>query len=360
MIPTRLAAILVALAPLGLMAHPASVLLPKKSLAEKIDEHPDVVLARPTRLDDPQFRITAALKSGGGAERGMVVAAVISPDAEAPESIENLLTSFLLTRREGTREWVIQSPAGLHLTPFFRRVVALSPDYALSEDLYEERLRFFLPLLAHPDTRITNSAVAAIGRAPYLTVRGLAPDLERTRVRTWIDDPKHAGWRSLQYTLLGICGEEADVVFLRDRLEGMWARNEATDLASMLVASIELEGEAAAARIVDAYVKDRERTFAEIKAALLALAMQGDERDPLPREPVIAAFDWLVANRTPLAYLVVPDYVRWEHWEVMPGLVELARSRGHQFPYIRQRVIRFLEACPLPAARQHLLVLPAS
>ena len=180
------------------------------------------------------------------------------------------------------------------------------------------------------------------------------------QLRTWIDDPKQAGWRSLQYTLLGICGNEADEVLLRDRLEEMWARNDSTDLAPMLVASIELAGEVAAARIIDDYIKDRERTFSEIKAALLALAMQGDERDPLPREPVIEAFDWLIENRTPLAYLVVPDYVRWEYWEAMPGLVELARSRGHQLPYIRQRVISFLEACPLPAARQHLLVLPAS
>ena len=335
-------------------AHPASVLLPKKSLAEKIDENTDVVLARPTRLEDPQFRITATLKSGNSIERGLVVDATLSKDPEAPEAIDDLLTSLLLTRKSHSDGWVVQSPAGLHLTPFFRKVVGLPKGYSDSDELYRERLRFFLPLVAHPDTRIANSAVAAIGRAPYATVRLLEGDLDQGKLRAFISDPKQAGWRSLQYTLLGIGGNEADAAFLRESIDALWQNNDSTDLAAILVAYIELAGPQAADHIVEAYVKDRDRTFAEIKQALTALAMQGDERDPLPREQVIEAFGWLVENRVPLAYLVVPDYARWEHWEIMPELAELARTRGFQLPYIRNRVRSYLEACPLPSARLHL------
>ena len=340
----------------SLEAHPASVLLPKKSLAEKIDESPDVVLARPIRLEDPQYRVTAVLK-GDSIQPGQVVEATLSKDPEAPEAIEDLLTSLLLTRKREGEGWVIQSPAGLHLTPFFRKVVALPRGWAEDPDRYRERLQFFLPLVAHPDTRIANSAVAAIGRAPYATVRLLKDDLDREKLRAYIADPKQAGWRSLQFTLLGIGGDGEDAKFIRETLDGMWENNEFTDLAAMLVAYIELGGRDAADHIFEAYIKDRDRTFVEIKDALTALAMQGDEGDPLPLEPVIEAFGWVLENRAPLVYLVVPDYTRWEHWDIMPELAEIAKTRGFQLPYIRQRVIAYLEACPLPEARQHLLAL---
>ena len=342
------------LLPALLAAHPASVLLPKKSLAEKIDENPDVVLARPVQLEEPVYRITAVLKSGSAVERGAIVDATLSKDAEAPESIDNLLTSLLLTRQSEADPWVIQSPAGLHLTPFFRKVVALPQDYADAPEAYAERLRFFLPLLAHPDTRIAISAVAAIGRAPYATVRLLEDDLDPEQIRGWIDDPAQSGWRALQYTLLGIAGDEAEAAWVRTRLDEMWLENEFTNLAAMLVAYIELGGPDAADHVFEAYIKDRGRTFVEIKEALVALAMQGDEQDPLPREQVIEAYAWLLENRAPLAYLVIPDYTRWEHWDVMPELASIAHDQGHRLPYIRQRVIAYLEACPLPEAQTHL------
>ncbi|MGI9240929.1 MAG: hypothetical protein ACR2RV_09010 [Verrucomicrobiales bacterium] len=343
-----------AAAPVFVGAHPASVLLPKKSLAEKIDENPDVVLARPIRLENPQYRITAILKGDGSIEPGQIVEATLSKDPEAPAAIDNLLTSLLLTRKREGDGWVIQSPAGLHLTPFFRKVVALPEGWANYPKLYRERLLFFLPLVAHPDTRIANSAVAAIGRAPYATVRLLKDDLDREKLRAFIADPKQIGWRSLQLSLLGIGGDGEDAKFVRETIDARWEKNEYTDLAALLVAYIELEGTKAADHIVKAYVKDRDRTFIEIQQALTALAMQGDERDPLPREPVIEAFGWVLENRAPLAYLVVPDYMRWKHWDVMPDLAEIARTRGYQLPYIRKRVMTYLEACPLPAAQDHL------
>ena len=344
----------IALAPALSPAHPASVFLPKVSLVDKIETHESVVLARPTRLEDPVYRVTAVLKSGESVERGNILEATLSQDPEAPETIEALMTSLLLTRRSEMDGWVIQSPAGLYLTPFFRQVLELPNGFEESDEIYLQRVRFFLPLLAHPDTRLANCAVAAIGKAPYVVVRELEPELDRTRLRQWIDDPNQEGWRALQFSLLGIGGNKEDASFLRSRIESIWADNNSQNLASLLVAYIELEGQEAARYIVDAYVKDRDRTFPEIKQALVALAMQGDEQDPLPREDVIEAFNWLIANRQPLAYLVVRDYLRWEHWEVTPELVALARERGYQVPYLRQRVIEFLEACPLPEAQQHI------
>lgn len=343
-----------ALVPTVAGAHPVSVFLPRESLVDKIETHESVVLARPTRLDNPVYRVTSVLKAGTPVKRGDILEATLSQAPEAPEDIDNVLTSLLLTRKSAEDEWMVQSPAGLHLTPFFRQVVELPGNYEELEERYLERLRFFLPLLAHPDTRLANCAVAAIGKAPYLVVRGLEPEIDRIRIRKWIADPKQKGWRSLQFALLGIGGNEEDATFLRSRIDAMWAANEDRELASLLVAYIELKGREAGRHIVDAYVKDRERTFPEIKQALVALAMQGDEQDPLPREDAIEAFDWLVEHRAPLAYLVVPDYLRWEHWEVMPKLVEVARERGYDLPYIRMQVVTYLQACPLPAAKSHL------
>ena len=350
----RVASAGLALAPTLGLAHPASVFLQKDSLVDKIEKHEEAVLARPTRLEDPVFRVTSVLRSKGTVKRGDILEARLSKDPEAPEEIDTLMASLLLTRKTAGDDWVIQSPAGLHLTPFFRQVVELPDNFESSNDIYRERLLFFLPLLAHPDTRLANCAVAAIGKAPYIVVREISPELDRERVREWLDDPEQEGWRALQISLLGIGGNKEDASYLRSRIDAKWAENDSRNLASLLVAYIELEGREAARHVVDAYVKDRDRTFAEIKQALVALAMQGDERDPLPREDAIEAFNWLVANRQPLAYLVIRDYIRWEHWEVMPELVALAKERGYQIPFLRQRVIEFLEACPLPAAKEHI------
>ena len=69
---------------------------------------------------------------------------------------------------------------------------------------------------------------------------------------------------------------------------------------------------------------------------------------------MIEAFGWLLENRPPLSYLVVGDYLRWEHWEVMPKLVQIADRQRDTIPFIRKQVLAYLEACPLPEAREHL------
>jgi hypothetical protein len=51
-----------------------------------------------------------------------------------------------------------------------------------------------------------------------------------------------------------------------------------------------------------------------------------------------------------LAETIIEDFARWEDWSVAPKLMQI--HAGGQQPWNNAMITKYLEACPLPAAKQ--------
>ena len=80
--------------------------------------------------------------------------------------------------------------------------------------------------------------------------------------------------------------------------------HDATNLAAMIGADLELRGPSRVDWVEATYFADRSRTMPEIEAALLALNVHGDANRTVPRERVIQAYRAFIRERPPMAGFV--------------------------------------------------------
>ena len=89
---------------------------------------------------------------------------------------------------------------------------------------------------------------------------------------------------------------------------------------------------------------------------VMALRFHGQEEDIIPK-PRLAAALHAVLDRPAIADLVIADLARWEDWAAMDRLLELATGKDEHAQFVRVPVIRYLQVCPLPKAKEHLATL---
>jgi hypothetical protein len=89
--------------------------------------------------------------------------------------------------------------------------------------------------------------------------------------------------------------------------------------------------------------------FAETYAAVMALRFLGEESDLVPRERVLASLR-LLLEEPKLADLVIADLARWQDWSVVDRLVAIFKDAQADNIFVREPIVNYLRACPLPAA----------
>ena len=125
----------------------------------------------------------------------------------------------------------------------------------------------------------------------------------------------------------------SDAAALEQRLEAAWKSGDATNLASMLAADLELRGAARMTWVEERYLRDRARSAPEIEAALLALSVHGNANGVIPRERVIQSYRVFMKEHPEIAGYVAPDLAAWQYWDAVPEYVALMKSDvRQQFP----------------------------
>jgi hypothetical protein len=94
---------------------------------------------------------------------------------------------------------------------------------------------------------------------------------------------------------------------------------------------------------------DREVPFTETYAAVMALRFLGEESDLVPRDRVLQSLRLLLAEPK-LADLVIADLARWQDWSVVDRLVTLFKDAKSDNIFVREPIVNYLRACPLPEA----------
>jgi hypothetical protein len=219
---------------------------------------------------------------------------------------------------------------------------------------WRERVALVVSYLEHPEPLANQIAFGEISRAPYGAMRSLKPLLDAATIARWIDDPGLAARRPTYVLLLGIAGGSDEAASLEQRLEVAWQTHDATNLAAMLAADLELQGPSRVGRIEKAYLADRTRTLPEINAALLALSVQGGANAAIARDRVIEAYRFFINERKAMAGFVAMQLADWECWDATTDYVTLLRSDVVKDPASHFAIVNYLQRSPHPAARSAL------
>jgi hypothetical protein len=330
---------------------------------QQLDTAEQVVLAEPL-VGKIGYRVVEVVK-GSVADRA-ITGEALGADATALQNDKPLL----LLRLGPTSQWKSIGRIGVEHAGWLRRLAALGnvaparpkaiwpvtartpPD--ATDAQWRERLALVVPYLQHPEALASDIAFGDVSRAPYSAIRSLKPELDAAKIETWIDDPALAERRSTYTLLLGIAGGPGDAARLEQRLKAAWQSHDATNLAAMLAADLELSGPGRVERIEQAYFADRTRTLPEIDAALLALTVQGGANAAIPRERVIEAYRLFIRERPAMAGFVALQLADWEYWDATPDYVALLKSDALKDPASHFAVVNYLRRSPHAAAAASL------
>jgi hypothetical protein len=306
------------------------------------------VLALPT-ADAGLFRVIEVIKgerpSGRAIEGGYPRSGPVA-DATAAKG-----KPLLMVRTDPLPGWVILGPIGTEQAGLLRKLAAAKRAEDMSAEDWRARAALTLPYLEHAEPLVAELDYGEVAAAPYAAMRSAKPQPAAHTVRAWLADPKLVA-RSRLYLLLGLAGNAGDATAVEQRVEAAWKSGDATNLASMLAADLELRGAAQVPWIEERYLRDRLRSGPEILAALLALSVHGNASGAIPRERVIQSYRVFMKAHPEIAGYVAQDLATWQYWDAVPEYVALMKSDvPQQFPS-RVATLAYLRQSPSPEARE--------
>jgi hypothetical protein len=326
-------------------------------IARLVEPPPAAALS--PRADGPlpkaKFVVVDSLK---GADL-LADAGLTGPDAKQIETImleEKPAGSLFLLMGVEPPNLVWSSPIAVS-----DRAVAYIKQLAELPEKGADRLDFFQAHLEDADETLARDAYDEFAVAPYADVRGLKDRMNAAQLLAWIENPKvQANRRRLYATMLGVCGSPADADRIAKILAGTDIPEEQAEIRSgldaLIACYVTLRGPEGL-DLVDrlfldrAALDDTQRNlpFAETYAAVMALRFLGEESDIVPRPRVLQSLRLLLAEPK-LADLVIADLARWQDWSVIGPLIELFKNAQADNIFVREPVVNYLKACPLPEA----------
>jgi hypothetical protein len=220
------------------------------------------------------------------------------------------------------------------------------------------RLAFFQGHLRDKQWTLAEDAFAEFAKAPYKDVIGLKDRMNHDDLIAWIKDPKTTtSRRRLYFTLLGVCGDADDFPLLESLIKSDDAKQK-RGLDALLACYLRLAGAKGLPLVEERFLKSdtfegKKVAYTETYAAIQALRFLGEECDAIDRQRLMVGLRYML-DRPLLADLVIPDLARWKDWSVIDRLVKLFKEADKESRWVRVPIVRFLQACPLPSAKEHI------
>jgi len=299
----------------------------QSTVAQQLAAAPQAVLALPT-ADAGQFRVVEVLRGErpstrtieGGYPRSASPVTGALPKGEA----------LLLIREDPLPGWVVLGAIDTDQAGWLRQLAVGQRADALSAQHWRDRVALAVPRLESRQPLAAKIAHGELSAAPYAAMRSSKPSLDARKLRAWLADPQLAARRRVYLLLLGIAGDEHDAAALERHLDADRRAGDATNLAPMLTALLELRGPARMTWVEEKYLRDRARSAPEVEAALLALSVQGHTNAVIPRERVIQSYRVYINAHPENAGAVAPDLAAWQYWDAVPVYQALMKSGVRQ------------------------------
>ncbi len=316
----------------------------RQSPAQELVALQQAVLAIPS-ADRSSYRVVEVIK-GERPPNDLIDEGSFKADAAALASGKSLL----LVRDASWPMWVNVGTLSAEHARWLRELAAGKRWADMSAKEWHARVALMLPYLEDPEPLVAEIAYDEFAAAPYTALLAVKSRLDAVTIRRWLADPKLVARRPLYVLLLGIDGDARDAAGLERRLDAAWQSGDATNLGSMLAADLELRGAARVAWIDERYLRDRARSMPEIEAALLALSVQGNANNAIPRERVIRSYRMFIREHKEIAGFVAQDLANWQYWEAVPEYVALMKSDLRQQYASRVAIVAYLKQSPGGAA----------
>jgi hypothetical protein len=335
--------LLAALCLLATSAWPCQICFRGMALtpAQQIATADRAILATPA--GDAEYRTVEAIK--GDAVTGPVTLAVR----------QRYDGTLLLVRPTPSATWIVVGPVRRDRAPLLRQIAMATPADDASDAQWSAHAALMLEHLRDPDPLVARIAHDELTRAPYAALRALKPHVDPMALAVAMDDPARQGLYTLLY---GIGGGEAAAV--ERRIDDARRARDATNLAALLAADLEIRGPSRVAWIEKTYLTASDVTLPEMQAALLALSAHGDADAVVPRLRVIAAYRAFMKAHRPMASFVAHDLASWSYWDAGPEYAALLRSKTLTDPASRVAVIAYLMQSPRADARAAARAIAAS
>jgi hypothetical protein len=245
-------------------------------------------------------------------------------------------------RDEQLPVWVVLGAIDAGHAGWLRKVAAGKRAADMSDEEWRARVALVVPYLENPEPLVAEIAYTELTAVPYAALSVAKPRLSASAVRRWLADPDLAARQPLYLLLLGFLGNAQDAAALEQRLDAAWKAGDATNLAPMLAADLELRGDARMRWVDDEYLRDPKRSTHEIEAVVLALGAHGQANRTILRERVMQSYRMFIRERKDLAGLVAPDLAAWNYWDAVPEYTALMASDVRQEGASRFAIVVYL------------------
>jgi hypothetical protein len=299
----------------------------QSTVAQQLAAATQAVLALPT-AEPRQFRVVEVVRGDRPSTR-----TIEGGYPRAASTVENALPkgeALLLIREDPLPGWVVLGAIGTDQAGWLRQLAVGTRADEISAQQWRDRVALVVPRLESPQPLVAKIAHGELSAAPYAVMRSAKPRLDARKVRAWLADPQLAARQRLYVLLLGIAGEQRDAAVLERQLDAAWQVGDATNLASMLTAELELRGPERMTWIEEKYLRDRTRSAPEVEAALLALSVHGHTNAVIARERVIQSYRLYIKAHPENAGAVAPDLAAWQYWDAVPLYQALMKSGVRQ------------------------------
>ncbi len=312
----------------------------RSSVAQQLVDLPQAVLAQPS-ADGPGYRVVAVIKGEPPA------GAMIPAEAIQLDDVMDPTATLLLVRDEAWSMWVGLGAVTVEHAGWLRRIAAGKRSADMSADEWQARVAMTIPYLEHREPLVAQIAYGELAAAPYAALLAVKPRLAAPAIRRWVADPQLMARQPLYLLLLGIAGDAGDAAALELRLEALWMARDATNLAAMIAADLQMRGPSRMAWVDAKYMGDRLRSTRELEAALLALSVLGNANSTIPRERVIQSYRLFMQEHKELAGFVAWDLASWQYWGAVPVYLALLKSNVRQHFASRVAISAYLGQSPV-------------
>jgi hypothetical protein len=211
----------------------------------------------------------------------------------------------------------------------------------------KDRLKALLHAFKHldsSDTDIAHDAFLELAKAADAEIGAIATELEPSKLRTLLTDPKTQADRLGLYAyLLGACGKEKDAELLASMVAKSDERTSVA-LSGLLGGLIEMrptEGWALALKIID----DPKRGYNDKLAVLSTIRFFHGFKPDVHRKAILQGMTAIIA-RGDMADMAIEDLRRWKWTDLSTNIVACYGKPTHSAPLVKNAIIRYALCSP--------------
>ena len=213
-----------------------------------------------------------------------------------------------------------------------------------------DRLEYFLHNLEAKDPVVADDAYAEFAIAPYEQVVALAPRMDSSQIRGFVNDPKTPVTRLGFYgLLLGLCGDKSDAKMMEDRIKESDGGFR-IGIDGIMAGYLLLTGDKGLEVLANTKIKQPpagqpDVPFSEIYAAMQALRFAWDFATPDQVDKTkLKETMRLFLDRPDMADLVVNDLARWKDWDVSDRLMVMFGQEDYDLPAVKKSIVAYFLA----------------